>query len=203
MPTIGDIISTLIIQEVDGVQVANLQYWQVDDLGTDPSLLVGLQDVLDHYYTSVNAFLGTAWKLVCGTYENITATEAKTVIFDTRAGTGVGDVHPQDQVLRVNEYHIPSPAATVRRNAWNQSGLIESLSTDGRVNNLSTVAPLATFLTSQIDLGPGRWLLDPQCRFRLTVGPPPTFGFGNTDASEIVSRLFKLGKRKPKLCAVT
>ena len=202
MPIASDMISTTIIQELDGVQMSNQMFWQVDSVGADPSTENGLIDVINAYYDSVKAFMSDEWNVVCGVYENITNPEGKAIVFTSLPGLSVTDSHPQDQVLRLNSYGKVVPPGPVHLNAFNQSGVIESLSTDGRLNNPATVATLKSFLTAQQVMPGGNWTIDPQVRFTTDPGPPAVYGFTNVLTSQFSSRFFKLRTRKTKLCLV-
>lgn len=203
MPVATDIISTTIIQELDGVQMSNQIFWQVDSVGADPTTENGLIDVLNAYYDSVKAFMSDEWAVVCGVYENISNPEGKAIVFGTLPGLSATDSHPQDQVLRLNSYGgLPGPLPR-HRNAFNQSGVIESLSTDGRLNDPAVVASLRLFLTAQQVMPAGAWTIDPQVRWQTAPGPPPVYAFSNADTSQFSSRFFKLRTRKTKLCLVS
>lgn len=203
MPSVGDIIVTRILQELDGVQVSNDMYWQIDDLGDEPSPAGGLVDVMNAYYDSCKAFMSDEWKIVCGIYENITSPEGKHIQFGTLVGLSATDSHPQDQVLRINSYGHNMPADKLRRNGFNQTGVIESLSTDGRINNMATVDPLRLFLTAQQIMPGPSWTLDPQVRWQTAPGPPATYDFANVTTSNYSTRFFKLSTRKTSLCATS
>ena len=202
MPVATDIISTTIIQELDGVQMSNQIFWQVDSVGADPTTENGLIDVLNAYYDSVKAFMSDEWNVVCGVYENISNPEGKAIVFSSLPGLSATDSHPQDQVLRLNSYGKIAPPGPIHRNAFNQSGVIESLSTDGRINNPATIASLKAFLTAQQVMPGGNWTIDPQVRWQTAPGPPATYAFANAQTSQFSQRLFKLRTRKTKLCLV-
>lgn len=203
MPAVGDKIRTTILQEIDGVQVASDMFWNVDDLGDDPTVANGLIDVMNAYYDSCKAFMSDQWAIVCGIYENLTATEASAVEFGTLTGLSIVDSHPQDQVLRLNSYGGLGGLNPVHRNGFNQSGVIESLSTDGRINSMSTIDTLRLFLTVQQVMPGPSWTLDPQVRWQTAPGPPKVYAFANVNSSVYSARLFKLRSRKTKLCKVT
>lgn len=203
MPSVSDLIRTTILQEIDGKQVSNDMYWTVDDLGDDPSTRNGLIDVMNTYYDAVKAFMSDEWKIVCGIYENLSAVEGKVIEFGTLVGLSLTDSHPQDQVLRLNSYGGLGGANPKHRNGFNQSGVIESLSTDGRLNDPSVVSSLRTYLTIQQVMPGPSWTLDPQVRWQTAPGPPATYANANVDSSTFSGRFFKLGSRKTRLCAVS
>lgn len=204
MPQQGDTIKTVIVQELDGVQLSNTLYWRVDDLGADPTTAVGLNDVLVEYVSIIQSQVASAWSVVCGIYENMTRNEAKQIVFVSLPGIGVTDCHPQDQVVRVNRYcqkSAPLPAG-VGRGAFNQSGVLESLSTKGRVNNMTAFQGLQNFLRVQQVFG-ANWTLGPQLRLTQSVGPPKVYQFNDVTQAQPAGRLFKLGSRKTVLCALS
>jgi hypothetical protein len=203
MPLVGDIIRTTLIQELDGVQLGNTVYWQIDDLGAEPSLAVGLRDIMDAYHAAVLTFCSNKWKLVCGVYENLTRVEAKIILFATDLGTGTDDSHPQDQVFRFNRYSQDQSTDPVHRGAFNQSGVEEEWSSIGRVNDMSTFDSLRDFLQNQQVMGGANWTVDPQLRWTTAPGPPPTYAYENIIQTQLSSRVFKLGRRKTSLCAVS
>lgn len=201
MPINGDIIKTVLIQELDGVQLANTLYWQVDDVGLDPSISVGLVDIMNAYFAAVTAFVSNKWQLVCGIYENQTTLEPKITVFLTQAAGGTDDSHPQDQVFRFNRWGQLGPGLPIRNGAFNQSGVEEEWSSIGRVNNMSTFDSLRNFLQDQQVMPGPNWTLDPVLRITNTPGPPPTYAFWGIIQVRLASRIFKLSKRKTSLCA--
>lgn len=201
MPLDNDIIKTTIIQEMAGVQMSNTAYWQIVDLGDDPTTADGLTDIVNAYFAVANPIVTDAWSIVCAIYENLTTIEAKQIVFFALPGTSMTQAHPQDQVLRINEYGQDNPGDVIVRGAWNQSGLQESLSTRGRVNDFTLINPLVNFLTTQQIMAGPSWTLNPQVREQLTPGPPPTFAFRRTIFGQASTRFFKLGSRKTSLCA--
>lgn len=203
MPVPTDLIRIAFLQEIDGVQLSNDSYWVVDDVGDDPTLDAGLVDVMNAYYDSCKAFMSDKWSLVCAVYENLSNPEGKIIKFQTSVGLSATDCHPQDQVMRINSYGGLGGANPVHRNGFNQSGLIESLSTDGRINNPATVDTLRTFLTGQQIMPGPSWTLDPQVRWQTAPGPPAVYANANVNDSVTSMRLFKLASRKTKLCTVS
>lgn len=201
MPLDNDFIKTTIIQELSGVQISNIAYWQIVDLGDDPTTADGLTDIVNAYYAVANPIVTDEWRIVCGIYENLTTIEAKQIVFFNLVGTALLQSHPQDQVLRINEYGQDNPGDPVKRGAWNQSGLQEGLSTRGRINDFTLITPLVNFLTTQQVMAGPSWTLNPQVRWQSGPGPPPVFDFERTIFGQASTRLFKLASRKTGLCA--
>lgn len=203
MPQQGDTIQIILIQELAGVQLSNTTYWRVDDLGADPPTSVGLTDVMTGYFDSIKHVLTPSWSLVCGIYKNISRIEAKNIVFDTKTGEGLIDSHPSDQVVRFNRYasNLAPLPIKVAHGAFNQTGTIKSLSTRGRVNDMSLLTTLQNFLRTQQIFG-ANWTLGPQLRITETPPPNATYQYSNITQCQPAGRIFKLGVRKTSLCAL-
>lgn len=201
MPNVGDIISVKLVQELSGVQMSNLLYFRVDDLGDTPPTTVGLLAVMNEYHDSVQTFLDDSWSLVCGVYANETGLEAKAISFSNLVGDGITDSHPQDQVVRIERYAVSEAPATVtlRTAGFNQSGVSEAFSTRGRVNDTGQFNALRVFLSTQTIYGTG-WTLTPQLKLREQKLPPHTFQFQRVEQALLNTTFFKLRTRKTNLC---
>lgn len=203
MPVNDDIIAIKLITELDGVQMSNLLFWQIDDIGTDPAVIVGLQDIMDAYVSAVAPFLSTSWQLVCGIYENITNPEGEFVIFDTSPGTGSGESHPQKQVLRLNRYATEPDFLTMHRGSFSQSGTLEAQSTRGRVNDLSIYAAFKDLLTITTLLGTDRWSIQPHLRSNMGTPQSPDYRYDVINHTQFSGRLLTMTARKTSLCATS
>lgn len=203
MPVNNDVIQVKFVTEFDGVQMSNLLFWRIDDIGTDPTVVVGLQDIIDAYVVSVEAFLANDWKFVCAIYENITNPEGETMIFDTQPGIGGVDGHPQKQVLRLNRYALEVDLLTIHRGSFSQSGTLESQSTRGRLSDISIYDTLKDFLTDTIQLGTDRWLIQPRLRSNDGTPAAPNYRYEKIYHTQFSGRLLTLTSRKTSLCAVS
>jgi len=201
MPSVGDIISINLVQELSGVQLSNKIYFRVDDLGDTPTTVAALIAIMTEYHTAIKAALSNTWSLVCGIYENETTVEGKAITFTSLVGTSIVDSHPQDQVVRHNRYAVVQSPATVglRHAAFNQSGVTEDLSTRGRLNDTSEFLALRNFLRTQTIFGTG-WTLTPQLRMREQTLPPHTFQFQPVQQCLVNTTFLKLRTRKTNLC---
>jgi len=201
MPSVGDFISTTFVQELAGVQLANKIYWRVDDLGTDPTTVAGLLDIMTEYHNVIKAALAPTWTLVCGIYENLSQVEAKAIAFTSLVGTSLIGSHPQDQVVRLNRYAVSVPPAEVklRSAGFNQSGVAEEFSTKGRVNDTAEFLALINFLRVQQVFGT-EWTLTPSLRIREQALPPFTFQFLSVQQCLLNATFLKLRSRKTNLC---
>lgn len=202
MPSLGDVVKITFVQELAGVQMANHQFLRIDDLGTNPSTVSALLQILTEYHDVVKATLSSEWTLSCGIYENQSAVEAKSIAFPNLIGTALGVSHPQDQVLRLNRYAVSVPPANggMRVSAWNQSGVEEPLSTRGRVNDTSEFLALRNFLREQQIFGT-EWTTTPMSRSRIEAVPPFTFQFNVVSQCLLNPTFLKLRPRKTNLCA--
>lgn len=201
MPVNNDIIQIKLVTEFEGVQMGNLLFWQVDDVGVDPAILVGLQDIMDAYVAAVAPFLSPLWKLVCGIYENITNPEGEAKIFATFPGTGAGEAHPQKQVLRLNRYATEPDFLKMHRGSFSQSGCLEAQSTKGRINDLSIYADFKDLLTVNRLLGGDRWSIQPHLRSNMGTPAAPNYRYDVINHTQFSGRWFTLSSRKTNLCA--
>jgi hypothetical protein len=201
MPSLSDVVSVTLVQELAGVQMANKLYLRIDDLGTNPTVVAALVDIMTEYHNVIKAALTPAWALVCGIYENLTDIEAKAITFTNLVGTGVGDSHPQDQVVRLNRYSVSvAPAnGSLRVSAFNQSGVLESLSTRTRVNDTAEFLALRNFLRVQQIFGT-EWTVTPMSRNRIELIKPFTYQFNEVSQCLLQTTFYKLRSRKTSLC---
>lgn len=170
MPIIGDIIKTSWVSELEGVAISNEMTWRIVDLGNDPSNLTQLIAITTAYGIAWAPPLSDTIGISCAVYENLTSPEAKEIDFPIGiSGLIVTGPHPQDQVIRFSEYTVEQPNGTLKRGAYNLSGVAESLSTNGLVNNVTLFSPLRQFLSDQLVLGAG-WTIKPVQRFESTRG---------------------------------
>jgi len=201
MPDLNDIVSTTLVQELSGVQMANKLYWRIDDLGSNPTNVDALSDILTGYHNAIKAALSPAWALVCGIYENVSQVEAKAIIFTNLVGTTVIDSHPQQQVVRLNRYTVQDNGEkdTSRVSAFNQSGVAEDFSTRGRVNDTAEFLPLRNFLRVQ-QIFATEWTITPMSRNREQKVPPFTFAFNVVQQCLLNPTFLNLRSRKTNLC---
>lgn len=106
MPQVGDFIKTTFVQELAGVSMQNSMIWQINDLGSVPTVNAALNQIMVAYRGAVTDICTTAWALTCGIYENLSRVEVKAIVFANLTGSLAGDTHPQDQVIRWNRYGI-------------------------------------------------------------------------------------------------
>lgn len=161
MPSQGDIIRTTFIQELAGSAFDNSLFWEILDLGDDPAVATALAAVTGDYWDSIKDNLSIPNSLTCSIYENQSQPEGTVRIFPAGlVGTDLGEAHPQNQVVRTVLYGRESPTAPVTVGAHNLSGVVESLSTRGRINNIALFDPQTSFFRIPLVVGTG-WTLSP------------------------------------------
>ena len=202
MAAVNDIISATIITQQGGVQMSNALYFEIDDLGNDPSLGEAALDILNAYTDSIKAQCSSSWASTCIVLENISNDEGRTIVQNTTSGTGAGPAHGPDQVLRMNQYAGQPDFLKVHRGAFNQSGIMNSLSTRGRWNDLTAFGLLRTFLHSTTAMTPN-WHIQPYLRWKANPGPFTPYSYTPTTDVQASSRCFKLGSRKSRLCGTS
>lgn len=202
MPSLTDVVKVTLVQELDGVQMSNTTFWRVDDLGSNPTNAAALLDIMQEYHSVINAALSPFWVLVCGIMENMSAIEAKTIVFTNLVGTALSGSHPQDQVVRLNRYTVQDngESDTARISAFNQSGVAEEFSTRGRVNDTAEFLAIRNFLRTQQIFGT-EWTITPMSRNREQKLPPFTYAFNVVQQCLLNPTFLKLRSRKTNLCA--
>lgn len=201
MPSLNDVVKVTLVQELSGVQMANHLFWRIDDLGTNPTTVAALIDIMEGYHDAIKGALSDEWALVCGVYENLTNVEAKAITFTNLVGTIEQPSHPQDQVVRLNRYALSvSPAnGSMRVSAFNQSGVGETFSTRGRVNDTSEFQALQVFLDTQ-QIFATEWTVTPMSRSRIEAVKPFTYQFNVVSQCLLNTTFLKLRPRKTNLC---
>ncbi len=205
MAIVNDKFAIDIITELDGVQMTNVLYFEIDDIGDDPSIQSMIADILNAYHFSISLRTNVLWKVVCGKFENITTPEAKVIQFLTLPGLDTLDCHPQHQVLRFNKHGQQQPENIIHRGAFNQSGVSESYSLRGLLNNTADFSALEQFLHLPGNFGGTGWTCS--ALIRWNDPQPPLF---ETDYKydvvrkvQVHSQFKTLRSRKTVLCAVS
>ncbi len=204
MAVTDDQLSYELITELDGVQMSNTRYFEIDDIGDDPTPASMLNDIVNHYYDSIKIMCGAAWKIVCANLHNHTQVTGDTTIFVTLLGMGPGDTHPQHQVVRHNIYAQEQPANIIHRGAFNQSGIIETKSFRDRVGDPSDYDALNQHLFVPGNFGGTGWAVSTLVRYNAEPDPLQPFieAFANVRKVNLNTQFKTLRSRKTKLCAV-
>jgi len=199
MPEVEDIVQFTIVTELEGVAMRNTMYWQLDNLGNVTDL-AAIANILGQAYIDVSeALLSTVVEYTAFLVDNLTRNEVRGVITTSQKGAQLRDSHPQDQVLRFNEWAPSSTAEVMHRGAFNLSGVVESLSTHGRINDIVEFNGLAGYLSSQnIDAGSGLQST-PHVRRRVPASQPPIYTFHKITKAQVNPTFFKLKSRKTQI----
>ncbi len=196
MPEVGDIIQYTIVTELEGVAIRNTIYWMLDNLGNTDDL------------SDIARILGTEWidvsegilsvnvNYTAFLVDNLTRNEIRGVHTTSQKGTILRDSHPQDQVLRFNEWAPQEGGEAVFRGGFNLSGLEENLSTDGRVNDIPSMEAVERYLFAQFIDSDSGLQASPHVRRRTPGSSPPIYTFHKISKAQVNPTLFKLKSRK-------
>lgn len=170
MPANGDKIRTTFISELAGSAFDNTLYWEVLDIGDDPPIAATLTAIATAYWDSVKDNLSVPSSLTCAVYENQSQSEGTVRTFPAGlVGTDLGTAHPQNQVVRTVLYGTTGVGSPVTVGAHNLSGVVESLSTRGRINDIALFDPQEAFFRVPLVIGTG-WTLSPVIRSTTAKG---------------------------------
>jgi len=196
MPEVGDIIQYTIVTELEGVAIRNTIYWMLDNLGntddlTDIARILGVE-----WIDTSEGILSVNVKYTAFLVDNLTRNEIRGVHTTSQAGTILRDSHPQDQVLRFNEWAPAQEGEVVFRGGFNLSGLEENLSTDGRVNDIPSMEAVERYLFQQFIDSDSGLQCSPHVRRRTPGSSPPVYTFHKINKAQVNPTLFKLKSRK-------
>jgi len=199
MPEVDDIIQFVMVTELEGVAMRNTIYWQIDNLGNVDDLAAIATILGDEWINVAEGLLSTRLNFIAFLVDNLTRNEVRGVITTGQSGTILRDAHPQDQVVRFNEWAPDAQAESLFRGALNLSGVEEALSTDGRVNDIPSFQAVEGFLMNQnIDSGSGLQTT-PHIRRRVPGSTPPIYTFHAISKAEVNPTFFKLKSRKTQV----
>lgn len=159
----GDILDIDYVIEVGGVQTVFSQSWLVDTfLGPDSDAKILLDHATAFFATFADVITVDAL-LSCVKMINRT-TPGKAIVFPNLPGTAPGGAHPPHQVVRVDLYGKANAADPIWRNANNLSGVAESLSTKGRINDDTNFADYIAFYLANQQTDPNGAILRAQIK---------------------------------------
>jgi hypothetical protein len=197
----GDYIRTRYLVEVAGVITQQSQDWLVVDVGSDPlgSKLIALGTA---WWNARRALMGTNCMISCLIMNNWSRNEQQAVYIQLSGFGGGPEIHPQSQVVRINKYTAKEPlTGKVMRGATNISGVMEDLSTRGRINDLAEFDAARLFESATYDEGPTGFVLDPQLRWYDDGPVPPVYRFEEIVAATVNPTFLTLRNRKTSSCA--
>jgi len=202
MPEIGDILRMTMITELEGVAMRNDIHVEVVTTGT----LVTLAEIVEvfgqEWIDVSNDVLTIQTTYVAFIMDNLTRNEVRGIRTSDAVGIILDGAHPQDQVLRFNEYGDGGPGQPLRRGALNLSGTGQNLSHEGRVSDISIFNPIELFLGQQFLDSPSGLTLNPQVRRRIPGSQPPAYTFHRILRASLNPTFFKLKSRKTQVLGI-
>jgi len=199
MPADNDLIRSTIVTELNGVTFRNDIYWQIVELGTVTNLNEVATIISDEWFSVSSPILINPLQYIAVLVDNLTQNELRGVVSPGTVGGGSGDSHPQDQVLRFNEYGQISPGDPIKVGGFNLSGIREALSNQGRLFDPTAVNAIETFLgTQHLDVTTGL-KINPQVRTRVPSSSPPVYIFHRTIRCVVNPTFSKLKSRKTSI----
>ena len=199
---VDDILDIKAVINVGGSDTVIGSFFQVDVFrGPDADPTIMDQWATD-FWDSIKAAISNTVVFSCLKMVNLT-TPSKVVRFPNLAGTLVDDSHPPHQVLKFESYARESLGEPAWRNSFNLSGVAESLSTRGRVNDPAPFQGLVDFMTDQYIGGANGADMTPQVR-RTTalggVGVPDTYDYYDVEYTALRETFRTLSSRRFRLC---
>lgn len=201
MPEPADILRLTLIHELDGVAMRNDIYWQLQILGTAGTMTEITTILYDEWISDSQPVLTNQVTYVAAVLENLTRNEVRGLVTSTADGNSPGNAHPQDQVLRFNEYARSEDDSRMHRGAFNLSGTAVTASRDGRVITTEPYQPIENYLGQQFLDSPSGLTLNPQVRTRIPGSQPPAYLFHRTLEAIVNPTFLKLKSRKTNVLA--
>jgi len=202
MPAADDKLRLTIVHELSGVAFRNDVYYDVVDPGTITQLSQIAVLLATEWEAASEDVLTNEVRYVAYLVDNLTRNEVRGVVTSVGTGNDNSGSHPQDQVVRFNEYGHNAGALPLRRGAFNVSGVGQQFSNRGRINDETEFNAIRLFLSTQFVDSPSTLSLNPQVRTRNPGGPPVVYSYHRTVQANISTRLFKLKSRKATLLGV-
>ncbi|GAH04706.1 unnamed protein product, partial [marine sediment metagenome] len=195
MPQADDKLRLTIVHEISGVATRNDCYYDVVDPGTISQLSDIAVLLAEEWERASETLLSNDVRYVAYLVDNLSRNEVRGVVTSSGTGNDISGSHPQDQVVRFNEYGHNAGALPLRRGAFNLSGVGQQFSDRGRINDETEFNPVRLFLSTQFVDSPSTLSLNPQIRTRDPGGPPVAYSFHRTERCNVSTRLFKLKSR--------
>lgn len=202
MPEVGDILRMTIITELEGVAMRNDVLTEVVTTGTLDTLAEIVAIYGQEYIDVSNDALTNQVQYVAFIMDNLTRNEVRGILTSELFGLITDGAHPQDQVLRFNEYGDGGEGQPLRRGAFNLSGTGQNLSQEGRVADITVFRPIELFLGTQFLDSPSGLTLTPQVRRRIPGSSPPAFTFHRILKAALNPTFFKLKSRKTTVLGI-
>lgn len=199
MPLAGDFFKFTAIHQLDGVLLQNGTFWEIADMGTNTTgtqlatiLASEWELALQGLYSNKMNFFAYGW-------ENLSRNEGKILLTSTSNGNLVEDSHPQDQVAVITRYGQTNPVDPIKRSVLYLSGLAESLSTRGRINDETEFDSIKALLTGQLEDSSTNAKMNPMVRWKTPGSNPAVWNYNRTFVAEMSAVLRKLKSRKTNI----
>jgi len=202
MPEPGDIFQITIVSELEGVAMRNNVYLALVTMGNLTTLAEVAGIYGDEYIRVSNQLLTTQLNYVAFIVDNLTRNEVRGIVTSDSSGIVAEGAHPQDQVIRINEFAPDSDSNAMRRGAFNLSGVGESFSGEGRLLDVTQFNQLVLLLSSQFLDSPSGLTMNPEVRRRIPASQPPAFTFHRITKAEVNPTFFKLKSRKTTVLGI-
>lgn len=202
MPETNDKLRLTIVHEISGVATRNDVYYDVADPGTITQLSQIAALLAIEWEAASQAILAQNVNYIAYLVDNLSRNEVRGVVTSQGSGIDNSGSHPQDQVIRFNEYGHNAGGLPLRRGAFNLSGVGKQFSIRGRINDESEFNAIRLFLQLQFLDSPSTLALNPQVRTRDPAPGPVSYFFHRTVQVNISTRIFKLKSRKVSLLGV-
>jgi len=196
MPEQGDFLRMTIVTELEGVAIRNDVHLEFIQGGTTDDLDDVAQLYGQEWIDVSNDVLTQEVTYVAFIVDNLSRNEVRGIRTSDLNGLILDGAHPQDQVLRFNEYGDSGGGDKLVRGAFNLSGTGQNLSENGRVADISIFQPIETFLGQQFLDSPSGLTLNPQVRRRIPGSDPPAYTFHRISSAQLNPTFFKLKSRK-------
>jgi len=180
MPAPDDIIETRLISEQQGVQMSTTLYWEVSDVGDNPTIPAAMANLAEQYVDQFRDQLSIQWAITCVLYRNITnPNEAGIPTFVLEAGSDVASgPNPATGVVRVTRYATGVTPIKLIRSSIAISGLTKDQSKAGRVESNMELGTLESFLSNTVLILATGWSLEPAIPQRTQLPPlPPAYAY--------------------------
>lgn len=199
---VDDILDIRFAVDYAGVSTVFGMFWEVQAYrGPDADVTI-MTNFATEFWDTIKAAITDTAILSCVKMINLT-NPSKELVFPALAGTDLGDAHPPHQVLRVYQYGQEAAGEHQVRNSINLSGIIETLSTRGRVNDDTPFQALVTFLVTDHAGGANGADLRPKVQRTTALGGPglpDTVDHLTVQYSRLHEKFSTLRSRKFRLC---
>lgn len=199
---VDDILDIKLAVDYAGVSCVFGTYWKVAQYRGPEATPSIFSSFAAAFWATMEGTITSEATLSCAKLVNLTTPE-KAVVFPNLPGTNVGSGHPPHQALKVYMYGAEAGGQEQHRNAINLPAIAESLSTRGRVNNVSGFQGVVDFLVNTWVGGANQADLLPMVKRTIALGGPglpDTHDYYATQYARLHERFGTVKSRKYRLC---